>query len=119
MEQRKAAFIEANQKKTAARDFFPIVTKEFREKWPMSPVTQQEVDDAGTIELATRVKQGKYDKVTHISIREKEKLTYINSESLVGSPTTPGPSRLAALASSKLNRRHSQKCSSRGRLTMR
>ncbi|KIJ91185.1 hypothetical protein K443DRAFT_135548 [Laccaria amethystina LaAM-08-1] len=62
LEQRKAAFIEANQKKTAAKDFYPIVTKEFCEKWPMPPVTQQEVDNAGSIELATRVKQGKYDK---------------------------------------------------------
>jgi hypothetical protein len=52
LEQRKAAFIEANQKKTTAKDFFPIVTKEFREKWPTPPVTQQEVDDAGSTELA-------------------------------------------------------------------
>ena len=63
LEQRKAAFIEAKQRKTPARDFFPTVTKEFNEKWPMSPVTQQEIDEAGSIELATRAKQGKYDKV--------------------------------------------------------
>jgi hypothetical protein len=70
LEQRKAAFIEANQKKTAAKDFYPIVTKEFCEKWPMPPVTQQEVDNAGSIELATRVKQGKYDKVNTYYKRE-------------------------------------------------
>ena len=64
LEQRKSAFIEANQKKTAAKEFFPIVIKEFCEKWPVSPVTQKEIDDAGSIELATRIKQGKYDKVS-------------------------------------------------------
>lgn len=63
LEQRKAAFLEANQKKTAAKDFFPIIMKEFWEKWPVSPVTPQEINDAGGVELATQVKQGKYDKV--------------------------------------------------------
>jgi hypothetical protein len=47
------------------------MTKEFHEKWPMSPVTQQEVNDAGSIELATRVKQGKYDKVNTYFQRER------------------------------------------------
>jgi len=46
-------FIKAKQRKTAARDFFPTVTKEFNEKWSMSPVMQQEIDEAGSIELAT------------------------------------------------------------------
>jgi predicted metal-dependent hydrolase len=63
LEQQKAAFLEANQKKTAAKDFFPIITKEFREKWLVLPVMPQEINDAGGVELATRVKQGKYDKV--------------------------------------------------------
>ena len=71
LEQQKAAFIEANQKKTAAKDFFPIITKEFREKWPMPPVTQQEVNDAGSIELATQVKQTKYEKVNTYYQRER------------------------------------------------
>lgn len=67
LEQRKATYIEVNQKKTAAKDFFPVVTKEFHEKWPMSPVTPQEVNDAGSVELATRAKQRKYDKVRRYS----------------------------------------------------
>ena len=70
MEQRKSAFIEVNQKKTVAKEFFPIVIKEFCEKWPVSPVMQKEIDDAGSIELATRIKQGKYDKVSTSYKRE-------------------------------------------------
>ena len=63
LEQRKSAYLEANQKKTAAKDFFPAVVEEFRQKWPVPPVTEEEITDAGSVELATRVKQGKYDKV--------------------------------------------------------
>jgi hypothetical protein len=63
LEQWKTAFLEANQKKSAAKEFFPVMTKEFREKWPVPPVTEQEIIEAGSVELATRVKVGKYDKV--------------------------------------------------------
>lgn len=63
LEQHKPAFLEANQNKTAAKDFFPVVIEEFRQKWPVPPVTEQEIADAGSVELAKRVKQGKYDKV--------------------------------------------------------
>lgn len=63
LEQLKPAFLEANQKKTAAKDFFPTVIEEFRQKWPVPPVTEEEIADAGSVELATRAKQGKYDKV--------------------------------------------------------
>ena len=63
LNERKAAFLEANQKKNASKDFFPVVTKEFREKLPVPQVTEQEVKDAGSVELAMRVKQAKYDKV--------------------------------------------------------
>jgi hypothetical protein len=63
LEQRKPAFLEANQNKTAAKDFFPTVVEEFRQKWPVAPVTEQEIIDAGSVELATREKQNKYDKV--------------------------------------------------------
>jgi predicted nucleic acid-binding protein len=65
LEQRKPAFLEANQKKTAAKDFFPTVVEEFRQKWPVPPVTEQEIADAGSVELAKRVKQNKYDKVNN------------------------------------------------------
>ena len=63
LDKRKPAFLEANQKKSAGKEFFPDVTKAFCEKWPAAPPTQQEINDAGSIELAIRVKQGKYDKV--------------------------------------------------------
>jgi len=51
------------KKKTAAKDFFPAVIEEFRQKWLVPPATPEEIVDAGSVELATRVKQGKYDKV--------------------------------------------------------
>ena len=63
LDQRKSTFLEANQKKTAGKDFFPGLTKAFHKKWPVPLPTQEEIDDAGSIELVTRVKQGKYDKV--------------------------------------------------------
>ena len=90
LEQRKSAFLEANQKKNAAKDFFPVVTKEFREKWPVPPVTEQEIIDAGSVELATRVKQGKYDKVHTNHSCGKDGLTHVYSERLVGFTTTRG-----------------------------
>jgi len=63
LEQRKSAYLEANQKKMAAKDFFPPVIEEFCQKWPVPPATPEEIVDAGSIELAMRVKQGKYNKV--------------------------------------------------------
>jgi len=51
------------KKKTAAKDFFRAVIEEFHQKWPVPPATPEEIVDTGSIELATRVKQGKYDKV--------------------------------------------------------
>jgi hypothetical protein len=63
LEERKPAFLLANQKKCAARNFYPDLVKEFRNKWPVPPVTQAEIDDAGSVELATRVKRDKYGKV--------------------------------------------------------
>ena len=65
LEQRKPAFLEANQKKTAVKDFFPTVVEEFCQKWPVPPVKEQEIADAGSVELAKRVKQNKYDKVNN------------------------------------------------------
>jgi hypothetical protein len=63
LESRKAQFIEVNQRKAAAKDFFPDVVKDFREKWPVSPVTPEEVEKAGSEESATKKKRDKYDKV--------------------------------------------------------
>ena len=55
--------IEANQRKAAAKYFFPDVIKDFRKKWPVSPVTPEEVEKAGSEEPATKKKRDKYDKV--------------------------------------------------------
>jgi hypothetical protein len=64
LESRKTEYLAANLNKTATKDFFPAVFKDFREKWPVPPVTQEEVDEAdGLIELATKKKRDKYDKV--------------------------------------------------------
>lgn len=63
LEARKAQFIEANQRKAAAKDFFPDVVKEFRENWPVAPVSEAEINDAGSPELAMKTKREKYDKV--------------------------------------------------------
>ena len=63
LEDRKPAFLIANQNKIASKEFFPGVVKEFRDKWPVPPVTQGEIKDAGNAELAARVKKTKYDKV--------------------------------------------------------
>lgn len=63
LEERKPAFLLANQTKRAARNFYPDLVKEFRDKWPVPPVSEAEIADAGSVELATRVKKEKYDKV--------------------------------------------------------
>jgi hypothetical protein len=60
---RKSAFLESKQKDLASKEFFPLVVREFREKWPVPPVTESEISFAGSVELATKVKRDKYDKV--------------------------------------------------------
>lgn len=63
LEAHKAQFIEANQRRAAAKEFFPNIIKEFREKWPVSAPSQEEINEAGSVELATKNKRDKYDKV--------------------------------------------------------
>ena len=64
LEPQKAAFIEAKQKSpTSLKEFFQGVYKEFREKWPVPAVTESEITAAGSVELATKDKRDKYDKV--------------------------------------------------------
>jgi hypothetical protein len=62
---RKPAFLEAKQNKTTAKEFFPLVVQEFRDKWPVPPVTQEEIADAGSLELAIRVKKDIYDNLSY------------------------------------------------------
>ena len=59
LEERKPAFLVANQKKCTAKEYFPLVTKEFREKWPVPLVTEKEVEDAGSLEVATKMNMTK------------------------------------------------------------
>ena len=59
----KAIFIKANQRRAAAKEFFPNIVKEFRDKWPVSAPSQEEINKAGSVELATKHKHKKYDKV--------------------------------------------------------
>ena len=64
LEQQKATFIKAKQKGSPAlREFYTAAFVEFQEKWPMDPVTSDEVTAAGSAELATKTKCDKYDKV--------------------------------------------------------
>ena len=63
LEARKVIFIEANQRRAAAKEFFPNIVKEFQEKWPVSAPLQEEINEAGSVELATKHKREKYDKV--------------------------------------------------------
>jgi hypothetical protein len=63
LEERKPAFFLANQRKAASKEFFPKVLQEFRVKWPAPSVTQDEINFAGSLELATKIKKDKYDKV--------------------------------------------------------
>lgn len=64
LEARKTEFLAANFNKTATKEFFPEVFKQFREKWPVPEVTQEEIEKAdGSMELATKKKRNNYDKV--------------------------------------------------------
>lgn len=64
LESHKTEYLAANINKTATKVFFPEIFKAFREKWPVPDVTQDEIDKAdGSIELATKIKRSKYDKV--------------------------------------------------------
>lgn len=90
LEERNPAFLLANQKKAAAKDFFPLVVQEFRDKWPVPPVTQEEINAAGSLEVATRGKKNKYDKVYPLLFRVRERLTIINSGLHLGFITRHG-----------------------------
>ena len=63
LDERKADFMEANQRKAAAKDFFPTVCRDFHTKWPVPSVTEGEIKEAGSTELATKRKREACDKV--------------------------------------------------------
>ena len=86
----KAKFIEANQRRAAAKEFFPEIVKEFWEKWPVPAVSQEEIDKAGSVGLATKTKHDKYDKVLVFDCAQKYADQTRCSMSMVGSTTTAG-----------------------------
>jgi hypothetical protein len=90
LNERKPALLLANQRKAAAKEFFPTVVKEFREKWPVAQVSQAEINDAGSVELAERIKRDKYDKVDSSAIRMKGMIIKIHSAQVLGFITKPG-----------------------------
>lgn len=64
LEAHKAAFIEAKQKGNAIlKEYTFEIFKGFREKWPVTPVSDTEIIAAGSVELATKAKREKYDQV--------------------------------------------------------
>jgi len=75
LEEWKPAFLIANQQKNVAKFFFPNIVKEFHEKWPVTSVTQEEISNAGSLELAERIKREWYDKVNAMSSCKKERET--------------------------------------------
>ena len=65
LEARLAAFREAQNAKTTATVFFPQNQKAFKEKWPIEPLTEKEIADAGSIEKATANKNKALDSVSN------------------------------------------------------
>ena len=53
----------SKSKKGCCKRIFPNIIKEFWEKWPVSAPSQEEINEAGSVELATKNKRDKYDKV--------------------------------------------------------
>ena len=63
LQERKNPFLEALQKKTLSKEFFPNIVKEFREHWPVDPATSEEISKANSVEQANKIKKDKYDRV--------------------------------------------------------
>ena len=91
LNERKPAFLLANQRKAVAKEFFPTVVKEFCDKWPVAQVLQVEINNASSVELAERIKRDKYDKVDSSPIRMKGMMIKIHSAQVLGFITKPGP----------------------------
>ena len=74
LESRKMEYLAANINKTATKEFFPTVFKEFGEKWPVPPVTQEELNEAdGSIELANKKKGRSMTRYEHDRMTESQK----------------------------------------------
>jgi len=74
LEARLADFREAQEDKTTSKLFFPKTFNAWKEQWPASPPTEQEITDAGSLEKARSIKNKKQDAVC-------EPLTYLLARS--------------------------------------
>jgi hypothetical protein len=70
-------FLDVHQKKTLSKDFFPIIVKEFRDKWPPREPTAEEIVDVSSIEEANKTKRTKYDKVKLLLLLQDRWLRYM------------------------------------------
>lgn len=102
LEERLPKFIEVNQRKAAAKEFFPDMLKAFIEKWPVEPVTAAEIKDAGNAEFAMRVKKGAYEQVRPFPSNTRRCAYIFDSEYPTGSPTKHGHLHQVALAAAKM-----------------
>jgi hypothetical protein len=71
LEAQKGRFLEAKQKDTSSKEFFPAVSKDFREKWPVPPVTNAEISSTGSVDLAMKTKWENYVKVCTYYFKRK------------------------------------------------
>ena len=67
LDDQKAAFMEANQRKEATKEL--TVCKDLHTKWTVPSVTEDEIKEAGSTELAMKHKWEACDKV-HANITE-------------------------------------------------
>ena len=56
-------FIKAHHDKTLSKEYLPAIVKEFRDLWPVPPLTTEEAAADTTVELAMKTKRQKYDQV--------------------------------------------------------
>jgi hypothetical protein len=72
LEGRKGDFLESKRNETSAKEFFPNVCKDFREIWPVPPVTNAETSKAGSVDLAMKTKRDDYDRVCTYYLKRKK-----------------------------------------------
>ena len=63
LKDRLATFIDAQVNKSTTSTFFPEVIRDWREKWPISEPTAEEIANATSPEVATKKKQNKDEEV--------------------------------------------------------
>jgi hypothetical protein len=89
LESKKAAFVEAKQKGNAAlKELFFEIFRDFRIKFPVSAVTEDEIAEAGSIGSATKRKNDKYDKVYLYTFISNPEMIDLSSHSACASGFT-------------------------------